>query len=171
VGLLLRAYAELRRLGSTHRLVLAGQTGPTAEDLRLLTALALDGWVEILTAVPPKTLRELYRNADCLVMTSREEGLGLVALEAMACGTPVVATWTAGTAFTLPGSGAGHLLPADVENKPAALAVALHEVTANPTGGAACKVRQHVVSRFSLDAVVEPFLTAYAELTERGDAR
>ena len=41
------------------------------------------GYVEDLAA--------LYRGASVLVVTSRHEGFGLPALEAMACGTPVVA--------------------------------------------------------------------------------
>lgn len=49
-----------------------------------------DGRLRVLGRVPDDELRDCYRRARVFVMPSRFEGLGLVALEAMACGTPVV---------------------------------------------------------------------------------
>ena len=54
-------------------------------------AEALQGRLRILGRVSDEDLRDTYRRARVFVMPSRYEGLGLVALEAMACGTPVVA--------------------------------------------------------------------------------
>ena len=63
--------------------------GP-AKDEGLAAELVRRG-AELRGYVAKSELAELYRNAACLVLPSRYEGFGLPVLEAMACGTPVVA--------------------------------------------------------------------------------
>lgn len=114
---LLRAFARSReRDGIQHRLVLAGLQGPTPQDRDLMGALGIAEAVDVLENVPLEELTLLYRSADIFALTSTEEGLGLVFLEAMASGTPIVATATEGAQHALGESDGGELvtLGADV---------------------------------------------------------
>jgi glycosyltransferase involved in cell wall biosynthesis len=75
------------------RLVFAGpDKGGRAGAEHAVERAGLAGRVEFRGHVPREELAALYRGAACLVFPSRYEGFGLPALEAMASGTPVVAT-------------------------------------------------------------------------------
>jgi glycosyltransferase involved in cell wall biosynthesis len=66
--------------------------------VRLIEQIGLAGRVTF-AEVPRDELRQRYLDADCLVFPSAwDEPFGLVPVEAMACGTPVVATGTGGSA-------------------------------------------------------------------------
>jgi glycosyltransferase involved in cell wall biosynthesis len=86
---LVRAYVELRiREEVPHRLVLAGIDGGEGPRLR---SLAGETPVELTGYVSDRRLDALIRGAELLVHPSVYEGFGLVVLEAMARGTPVLA--------------------------------------------------------------------------------
>jgi glycosyltransferase involved in cell wall biosynthesis len=88
VDMLLRALADIPRDVS---LDIVGD-GAEAEALRRLTAsLELEPRVRWHPPVPQSTLVEFYRTATALIVPSVDEGLGLVAVEAHLCETPVVA--------------------------------------------------------------------------------
>jgi glycosyltransferase involved in cell wall biosynthesis len=84
---------------------------------REVARLGLEQRVRFLGHVPKEELAALYRGAACLVLPSRDEGFGLPVLEAMAVGTPVVAS-TAGALPEVAGEAAVLVPPRD----PAALA-------------------------------------------------
>jgi glycosyltransferase involved in cell wall biosynthesis len=118
VALLVQALASLHRERAVpHRLVLAGVDGGEGSRLR---ALAGDAPVELLGYVGDAALDALIRGADVLVNPSLYEGFGLVILEAMARGTPVLAA-RAGALPEVGGDAAAYFEPGEPESLRSAL--------------------------------------------------
>jgi D-inositol-3-phosphate glycosyltransferase len=105
-----------------------------AEELERLRVLAehleLTPPLTFIKAQPQETLAQYYAAADMLVLPSHYESFGMVALEAMACGTPVVASHVGGLASTIVHERTGLLVP--VGDWPA-FARAIMRVLASPT--------------------------------------
>jgi glycosyltransferase involved in cell wall biosynthesis len=88
---LLRAFAELRRRGAPHRLVIAGKRGWLDEPIfAAVDALRLGELVTFLDFFPDDLLPALYACADLFLLPSFYEGFGIPLLEAMGCGTPAI---------------------------------------------------------------------------------
>jgi glycosyltransferase involved in cell wall biosynthesis len=91
-------------------LLIAGE-GPERRHLeRQIRETRLTGRVRLLGEVPHEALPSLYNAADALVLASSREGWANVLLEAMACGTPVVATSIWGTPEVVAAPDAGVLI-------------------------------------------------------------
>jgi glycosyltransferase involved in cell wall biosynthesis len=89
---LLDAFAIVRRRHAC-RLVVRGEGRPgyVRAVRERVAALGLDDAVTFPGYLDELSLRRLYRHAACSVLPSLGEGFGLTILEAMACGTPVIA--------------------------------------------------------------------------------
>lgn len=123
--------AALARLGSepAWEAVIAGD-GPWAGRLSArATELGLGDRVRFAGRLPHDEIPALLRAADVLVMPSRREAFGVAALEAAACGLPVVASDVGGVAETVVDGRTGLLVP---PGDPAALAAALARLAADP---------------------------------------
>jgi D-inositol-3-phosphate glycosyltransferase len=109
---MLAADPALRR-----RLLVVVAGGPSGNGLERPTALA-DlaaelGIVDVVRFEPPGTRADLadwYRAADVVVVPSHSESFGLVAIEAQACGTPVVAAAVGGLATAVADEASGLLV-------------------------------------------------------------
>ncbi len=120
---LLPAFATLAREDPQARLVLAGDDGGMGAtvDARV-RALGLDGRVRRVGHLSDATLGAAYRGARALVLPSEYEAFGLVLVEAMAQGTPVVASRVGGIPEIVEDDRTGLLVP---PHDPTALGAAL----------------------------------------------
>ncbi|MGH8907390.1 MAG: glycosyltransferase [Egibacteraceae bacterium] len=144
-----RTLAALDRLlpddGVPTRLVIVGgasgagkATGTDPAGLRRLAAqLGVADRVALLSPRPQRELAALYRAADAVVMPSRSESFGLVALEAQACGTPVVAADVGGLRHVMSGGGGALVEGHDPDAYAAALLPYLCDARARAAAGQA----------------------------------
>jgi D-inositol-3-phosphate glycosyltransferase len=131
-----------------------------AEPRRLQELAASLGVTDVVRFLPPQRseqLAEHYRAADVAVVPSHNESFGLVALEAQACGTPVVAAAVGGL-HTAVDDGVSGVLVAGRD--PGDYAAAIRRVLAGRELLAA-GARRHAC-RFSWDHTVDSLVAAYA---------
>ena len=138
----------MQRLGPRYHLLLIGSAMPaTVPD----NVSVIDGFC------PAPQVARLLASADVLVHAGDQETFGLVILEAMACGTPVVAV--AAGAFKEIVSDTCGLLCAP--NNPQAMANAVRELFSRHPETLGTQARQHVERHYAWDTVVDSLLGHY----------
>jgi glycosyltransferase involved in cell wall biosynthesis len=133
-----------------------------------LEALAASSGVELRLhpGIADAELVRRYRQASVTVVAARLEPLGLVPLESLACGTPVVAVREAGYRETVRDGVNGYL----VERSPSAVAEAMARVMQGGLGRTGAELRASVVPAWDGPAAVKPvleLLTATADQRRR----
>jgi glycosyltransferase involved in cell wall biosynthesis len=156
VAVLLRACARLRAGGVPFQGWIVGD-GPCRRAWeRLRDDLGLRGTVEFLGTVSRRALADRYRRAAVFCLPSRQEGFGIVFLEAMAHGKPIVAARAAAVPETVPDGEVGLLAdPNDAEAFADSLAALLGDRDLRRRMGAAGRRR---VETYRADRVAGLFL-------------
>jgi len=138
IDTLIHAIAHLKSQGINVCLAVIGGEGDQIEGnkseemIRLQSIRENAGISELVTFLGTRsqdTLPYYYSAAEAVVVPSYYESFGMVALEAMACGTPVVASQVGGLAFLVQDGITGFTVPVD---EPLALADRLRILTTNP---------------------------------------
>ena len=144
-----------------------GEDEAIAELLRRAAIAGVGERVEALGFVEHAELPELYRSADLLAAPSLYEGgMGMVYLEAMACGLPVVASAAGGAAEAIVSGETGVLLErGDAEETAAAIAMLLRDGEQCARMGAAGRAR--VQARFAPAPYAARVAAAYERAIER----
>jgi D-inositol-3-phosphate glycosyltransferase len=132
-----RVLGELNRgeggLGA-RLVIVGGPSGPRGEEAyRELMAVArnlgVDGAVRLVSPQPHEVISTYYRAADVCLVPSRSESFGLVALEAAACGTPVVASAVGGLTTLVDHGRTGFLVD---DREPSSFAASVRTILHEP---------------------------------------
>jgi glycosyltransferase involved in cell wall biosynthesis len=144
-----------RALPTDSRLIITGQP-----DSRTSEALArLRCRVEVIGAVPADGMEALYRSSSLLLLPSLSDGFGMVVLEAMACGLPVIVSDRVGAASLVSQGVEGYVVPAGA---PDALAERLGHLAVDPDGRASMgEAARRVAERNTWDDYGRRLVEAY----------
>jgi glycosyltransferase involved in cell wall biosynthesis len=161
---LLEALAKVRTERQDAHLVVVGRLRDGSTIPAALDRLGLKGAVRFVSGLSDQSIVDLYAEAEVAVVPSLYEGFSLPAIEAMACGVPLVAT-TGGALpeVTGPSGAAALLVP---PNEPGALAQAILTVLGDPRlrlrlGAAG---RKRTAERFSWPVTARATAEQYYEL-------
>ena len=133
VGILLDAWRQLNAAGA--ELWLAG-----GGDAAMIERASGTAGVRVLGKLDPERLREAYQSASAFVFPTYCDGFGMVLLEAMACGLPIIATPNCAAPELLQNGSAGLIVPAgDASALGSAMADVCSDGTAWEKRGAAAR--------------------------------
>jgi len=146
-------------------LIVAGDGPERGRLQRLAAKLGLAGRVRFAGVVEHENLPGLYSAVDALVLASSREGWPNVLLEALACGTPVIATKNWGTPEIVTAPEAGLLVD---ERTPEALAAAAERLLQAPPHRA---MTRRFAEAFSWDATTDAQLALFSSFLAKDELR
>jgi D-inositol-3-phosphate glycosyltransferase len=163
---LLMALNHLENIERLRLLVIGGDKNCQDEVnrlRRLSKSLKIESSVTFLGLVEQEKLPYFYSAADICVFPSHYESFGLVALESLACGTPVVATDVGGIRSVVRDGETGYIV---LDNVPQLLAEKITLALSTPRAktDASCSIRESVF-KFSWSNIAEATLQEYQTLS------
>ncbi len=155
---LVKAFARVREQAPGARLLLSRPGDPAAER-----AVSEVPGVELVDVDDRGRLRDAYRSAWATALPSFGEAFGMVLVESMACGTPVVGRRAGAIPEVVNSDAVGRLFEGGQPELAAALLEAL-DLGADPAAAEACRARSR---DFSTERCVTSYTALYRELVQR----
>ena len=148
------------------KLVMCGDGPERQEAEKLASERGISDAVIFAGKQPQSVIRDYLSIADLLLLTSQSESFGLVALEAMACEVPVIATRVGGVPEVVEEGETGFLFPVgNVE----AMADAAIRILNDPQRGKQMgkRGRELAIERFTTDKIIPQYEALYASLLNK----
>lgn len=166
ISLLLNAFKRLPASLSHVQLVTAGSDRPPPAYWTQVDAMGLQDRVRHILRPETDELVKLYQQATVFALSSDEEGLGVVILEAMACAVPVVATRCGGPDGIITDGKDGFLVPLDDATAMAdRLAVMCSETWRNQQIGR--EARTTIEARYADEVAGQAFVDVWDRLLQK----
>ena len=175
VDTLIRAMSCIRSVDAArpvHLAIIGGEPDASPREMsaemarlqKLCDDLCMGGMVVFLGKRGQDTLPYYYSAAEVLVMPSLYESFGMVALEAMACGTPVIASQVGGLAYLVRDGETGYTIP---DNDPDALCEKLTLLLGNPDLRSTMGLRAVTHARdYAWERIAAQIVDVYQELVK-----
>lgn len=149
--ILIKAYSNVHSRPKKSRLIIIGD-GPEKSNLEMLIkTFGLENNVHLIGQISRDLIPRYMRECDCFCSTSRNEPFGVVVIEAMACGKPIIATMTDGS-NDIVGDNIGYRVPIDDVD---AYADAMIRLSANSDRFSPLVIRETAEKKYGSDAVAQ----------------
>ncbi|MNJ82793.1 Glycogen synthase [compost metagenome] len=164
--MLLEAFAKVLETHPKCRLRLAG-TGPNEQNTKEYAgALKIDKQVDFLGVLPRTEIVKEMQQMDAFVLSSRVETFGVVLIEALSCGKPVVSTKCFGPESIVTSPEVGILC----EQNTSDLASAMIQMIQNKSDYNRDVIRKHAIDRFSNEVVINQLMHVYQTIVSKSNA-
>lgn len=160
VDRLLNAFAIAQRHDPRLRLTLIGEGPLSALHKQLVRSLRIESSIRFLPAMSRAQVRSELKNADFLVISSETETFGVVAIEALSMGLPVLATACGGPSDTIRERFLGEL----VENTCEDLAIGFQRIARRLNQFNCDEIRRYAIQHFDYARVAEQLRVRYERL-------
>jgi glycosyltransferase involved in cell wall biosynthesis len=159
-ALLLEAFSKILIRYPKCRLRLAG-TGPLETTAKTHAhSLKVDNRVDFLGVLPRTDIVREMQQMDAFVLSSRVETFGVVLIESLSCGKPVVSTSCFGPESIVVSPEFGVLCEINTES----LALAMEQMIRGYSSYDSAVIRNYVINHFSNDAVMNQLMRVYQEV-------
>ncbi|MNU81073.1 Glycogen synthase [compost metagenome] len=163
--MLLEAFAKVLETQPKTRLRLAGR-GPNEQSAKKFAAkLKIDNRVDFLGMLPRNEIVKEMQQTDAFVLSSNVETFGVVLIEALSCGKPVVSTKCFGPESIVTSPDVGILC----EQNSADLASAMIQMIQNKSDYNRDVIRKYARDQFSNDAVINQLMNVYQTLVSKSN--